>query len=181
MKKFNTTGPCFPDEHYMMPALDRLPGIRELVADGNCFVVHAPRQTGKTTALQALVGEINEKGDMAAIYCTLESLQNRSDPDRTNIAIRDLVADNVEMSPFYQPVSGAPELRSERGGIGLAVRTVLQNVCRAVGKPVVMFFDEADCLVGDALISFLRQLRDEATGRRKYVRLPIARVAPVTA
>ena len=32
MKKFNTTGPCFPDEHYMLPALDRLPGIRELVA-----------------------------------------------------------------------------------------------------------------------------------------------------
>ncbi len=48
MKRFNTTGPCFPDEHYMLPALDRLPGIRELVAGGNYFVVHAPRQTGKT-------------------------------------------------------------------------------------------------------------------------------------
>lgn len=34
MKRFNTTGPCFPDEHYMMPALDRLPGVRELVAGG---------------------------------------------------------------------------------------------------------------------------------------------------
>ena len=54
MRKFNTTGPCFPDEHYMLPALDRLPGIRELVAGGNYFVVHAPRQTGKTTALKAL-------------------------------------------------------------------------------------------------------------------------------
>ena len=48
MKRFNTTGPCFPDEHYMMPALDRLPGVRELVAGGGYFVVHAPRQTGKT-------------------------------------------------------------------------------------------------------------------------------------
>ena len=165
MKKFNTTGPCFPDEHYMMPALDRLPGIRELVADGNYFVVHAPRQSGKTTALKALVREVNNKGDMFALYCTLESLQNRVDPDKTNIAIRDLVADNVEMSPFYQAVPGAPELRSERGGIGLAVRTVLQNVCRAAGKPVVVFFDEADCLVGDALISFLRQLRDGYVNR----------------
>ena len=114
MKRFNTTGPCFPDEHYMMPALDRLPGVRELVAGGDYFVVHAPRQTGKTTALQALVSEINAKGEMFALYCTLESLQNRADPDRTNIAIRDLVADNVEMSPFYQAASGAPELRSER-------------------------------------------------------------------
>ena len=165
-KKFNTTGPCFPDEHYMLPALDRLPGIRGLVADGNYFVVHAPRQTGKTTALQALVSEINEAGDMFAMYCTLESLQNRTDPDKTNIAIRDLVADNAELSPFYAPVHGAPTLREERGGVFLAVRTVLQNVCRAVGKPVAVFFDEADCLVGDALISFLRQLRDGSVNRK---------------
>ena len=166
MRKFNTTGPCFPDEHYMLPALDRLPGIRELVAGGNYFVIHAPRQTGKTTALQALVQEINEKGEMFALYCSLETLQNRSDPEKTNIAIRDLIADNVEMSPFYVPVPNAPELRSDRGGVGLAVRTVLQNVCRASGKKVVVLFDEADCLVGDALISFLRQLRDGYVNRK---------------
>ena len=167
MRKFNTTGPCFPDEHYMLPALDRLPGIRELVAGGNYFVVHAPRQTGKTTALKALVREINEKGEMFAVYCTLETLQNRSDPEKTNIAIRDLIADNVEMSPFYVPVANAPALRSDRGGVGLAVRTVLQNACRALGKTVVVFFDEADCLVGDALISFLRQLRDGYVNRKE--------------
>ena len=166
MRKFNTTGPCFPDEHYMLPALDRLPGIRELVAGGNYFVAHAPRQTGKTTALQALVQELNDKGDMFALYCSLETLQNRSDPEKTNIAIRDLIADNLEMSPFYVPVENAPALRSDRGGIGLAVRTVLQNACRASGKPVVVFFDEADCLVGDALISFLRQLRDGYVNRK---------------
>ena len=167
MKKFNTTGPCFPDEHYMLPALDRLPGIREFVAGGNYFVIHAPRQTGKTTALKALVREINEKGDMFAVYCTLETLQNRSDPEKTNIAIRDLIADNVEMSPFFVPVAKAPALRSDRGGVGLAVRTVLQNACRASGKSVVVFFDETDCLVGDALISFLRQLRDGYVNRKE--------------
>ena len=167
MRKFNTTGPCFPDEHYMLPPLDRLPGVRELVAGGDYFVVHAPRQTGKTTALKALVREINERGDMFALYCTLETLQNRSDPEKTNLAIRDLVADNAEMSKFYKHAPGAPELRSDRGGIGLAVRTVLQNICRAVKKPVVVLFDEADCLVGDALISFLRQLRDGYVNRKE--------------
>ena len=124
-----------------------------------------PRQTGKTTALKALVREINEKGESFALYCSLETLQNRSDPEKTNIAIRDLIADNVEMSPFYVPVPNAPELRSDRGGVGLAVRAVLQNVCRASGKKVVVFFDEADCLIGDALISFLRQLRDGYVNR----------------
>ena len=119
MRKFNTIGPCFPNEHYMLPALDRLPGVRELVTDGKYFVVHAPRQTGKTTALKALGREVNDKGDVFALYCTLESLQNMSEPDKSNVAIRDLIADNAEMSPFYKAVSGAPELRSDRGGIGL--------------------------------------------------------------
>ena len=167
MTRFNTTGPCFPDEHYMLPALDRLPGIRELFAGGSYFVVHAPRQTGKTTALKALVREINEKGDMFAIYCTLETMQGASDPNVSNIAIRDLIADNAEMSPHYSAVPGAPELRSDRGGVGLAIRTVLQNLCRAVEKPAVVFFDESDCLVGNALISFLRQLRDGYVNRKE--------------
>ena len=70
MKKFNTTGLCFPSEHYMLPALDRLPGVRELVAGVDYFVVHPSRQTGKTTALKALVKEINEKDEMYAFYCT---------------------------------------------------------------------------------------------------------------
>ena len=54
-KYFNIAGPCNPERHYMLPALDRLPDIRRLVNQEQYFVVHAPRQTGKTTALKALV------------------------------------------------------------------------------------------------------------------------------
>ena len=79
-KCFNTTGPCNPAEHYMLPALDRLPEVRRLVAMRRYFVVHAPRQTGKTTMLKALAREINDKGEMVALYCTLETLQNARDP-----------------------------------------------------------------------------------------------------
>ena len=83
---FNTAGPCIPAKHYMLPALDRLPGIRRLVNMERYFVIHAPRQTGKTTAVQALVDEINAKGDMVAIYCTLETLQNATDPEKASLA-----------------------------------------------------------------------------------------------
>ena len=72
-KYFNVAGPCFPAKHYMLPALDRMPEIRRLVEQETYFVIHAPRQTGKTTALKALVREINDKGDMVALYCTLET------------------------------------------------------------------------------------------------------------
>ena len=58
-KFFNIAGPCFPDEHYMLPALERLPGMERIVEQKSYFVLHAARQSGKTTALLALVEEIN--------------------------------------------------------------------------------------------------------------------------
>ena len=47
-KFFNVAGPCFPAKHYMLPALDRVPEIRHLIEREMYFVVHAPRQSGKT-------------------------------------------------------------------------------------------------------------------------------------
>ena len=166
MKRFNTTGPCFPDEHYMMPALDRLPGVRELVSGGDYFVVHAPRQTGKTTALQALVSEVNAKGDMFALYCTLESLQNATDVQVANKMIRELILGNARRISSFPREAQIPPAPVDVGQIMLSVRTVLTDICDIVGKPVVVFFDEADCLVGNVLISFLRQLRDGYVNRK---------------
>ena len=166
MKRFNTTGPCFPDEHYMLPALDRLPGIRELVAGGGYFVSHAPRQTGKTTALKAFVREINEKGDMVALYCTLETLQGATDPDKAGLRIAELLHDNY--CAALGEDGGAMFVREAEtpyGGTGIAVRTALRKLSKEAGKPFVVFFDEADCLFGQVLISFLRQLRDGYVNR----------------
>ena len=165
-KYFNTAGPCIPAKHYMLPALDRLPEVRRLVGMERYFVIHAPRQTGKTTALNALVDEINGNGEMVALYCTLETLQNAKDPDKSNLAIRDLILDNYE-SAFPSGNAEAEAVPHDGGGTGLAVRNVLRRLCRRAGKPFVVFFDEADCLAGDVLISFLRQLRDGYVNRAK--------------
>ena len=166
---FNTTGPCIPGEHYMLPALDRLPGIRRLVSRGQYFVIHAPRQTGKTTALKALVREINAKGDMAALYCTLETLQRATDPVRACEAIQALLLFNARQTlPQFFPELPPDVVREESRAYApesLAVRETLTSFCRRVGKPLVVFFDEADCLFGNVLISFLRQLRDGYVNR----------------
>ena len=168
MKRFNTTGPCFPDEHYMLPALDRLPGVRELVSGGDYFVIHAPRQTGKTTALKALAREINENGEMAAVYCSLETVQKMMDVPETAIReIRHLVLRSARMVRELAPLADEiGELGSE-SGISTAIGDALQAMCVKSSKPIVVFFDEADCLVGDALISFLRQLRDGYVNRKE--------------
>ncbi len=50
-RRFNVSGRCRPDEHYMLPPLRRIPTVRSLVDRNAYFVLHAPRQMGKTTSL----------------------------------------------------------------------------------------------------------------------------------
>ncbi|PKN32106.1 MAG: AAA family ATPase, partial [Deltaproteobacteria bacterium HGW-Deltaproteobacteria-20] len=53
-RRFNTTGLCIEGQHYMVPPIPRLPDAPRLIEQGSFFVVHAPRQTGKSTTLRAI-------------------------------------------------------------------------------------------------------------------------------
>ncbi len=69
---FNTTGPCHPEKHYMLPAEERLPDLLGWVEQELYFVIHAARQTGKTTAMIAFAKRLRELG-YAALYVTFEA------------------------------------------------------------------------------------------------------------
>ncbi|MGH3681685.1 MAG: hypothetical protein ACRDT2_15745 [Natronosporangium sp.] len=79
MKYFNTAGPCIPGMHYMLPAEPRLPEARGLVERGNYFVLHAPRQTGKTTTLAELARALTIEGRYAAIRFSCETAEVTGD------------------------------------------------------------------------------------------------------
>ena len=72
MRFFNTAGPVRRDEHYHVPPLERidLEAVLGLVRSGMYFVLHAPRQTGKTSALLALRDLLNggSAGDCRCVY-----------------------------------------------------------------------------------------------------------------
>src|SRR5262249_3347589 len=68
VRYFNTAGPCRPGEHYLVPPEPRLPFARDFIDRSYFFVVHAPRQTGKTTTLQALARSLNSHGWYAAVH-----------------------------------------------------------------------------------------------------------------
>ncbi len=70
MKTFNTAGPAKPDKHYSIPPLSRWDAdeIHRLVAEERYFVLHAPRQTGKTSCLLALMEKLNAEADYTALY-----------------------------------------------------------------------------------------------------------------
>jgi hypothetical protein len=146
----------------MLPALERLPETGRLIEDGAYFVVHAARQSGKTTLLQALTREVNASGRQYALYCSLETLQGIGEIGAGMPAVAAAMRQAVRWS--------APELRqawpeSESSSPTTMIGEILENVCQSLKKPLVLFFDEADCLSGQVLISFLRQLRNGYVNR----------------
>jgi len=160
---FNIAGPCFPDEHYMLPPLERLPGIMRIVEQRGYFVFHAARQSGKTTTLKALVREINGKERMIALYFTVETVQRFTDPKDGIPKIVESMRNAVLRHPLFKdlvrdPNSDIPALRPPSPG--LDVKAFLALLAEKAEIPLVVFFDEVDCLSDDTLITFLRQLRD---------------------
>ncbi|MEG4912789.1 MULTISPECIES: hypothetical protein [unclassified Microcoleus] len=69
---FNTAGPCQADIHYVLPPTLRLPGLERLIAQRNYFVIHAPRQVGKTTAMLALAKQLTDSGQYTAVIVSVE-------------------------------------------------------------------------------------------------------------
>jgi predicted AAA+ superfamily ATPase len=63
----------------MIPVLPRILGVDETILGKYYFVIHAPRQSGKTTYLQYLTEQINLSGHYYALYCSLEALDSISD------------------------------------------------------------------------------------------------------
>ena len=53
-KKFNITGLCIPQKHYIADISAKLDSITAMVANGDYFTINRPRQYGKSTCLEGI-------------------------------------------------------------------------------------------------------------------------------
>ena len=159
---FNTAGPCLVDDHYMIPPGRRLSQARSLIDGKHYFVIHAPRQTGKTTLLRNLSRELTAEGRYAALTVSLESF---TEPDVS--AMLPQVLRQVQMVARHQlPDELQPPPReSFIGDSHVALNNYLSAWSTQLDRPLVIFFDEIDSVPGPVLISILCQLRDGYTSR----------------
>ncbi|WP_129678429.1 AAA family ATPase, partial [Candidatus Chloroploca sp. Khr17] len=161
-RRFNVAGPCKPELHYMLPAAARVLRARRLVADFNYFVIHAPRQTGKTTSMIALAQELTASGAYVAALVSVEvGAAFNHDPGAAELAILNnwRLALNAQMPRDLQPPAW-PEAEP-----GTRIGAALQAWAQAALRPLVLFIDEIDALQNETLISVLRQLRAGYTWR----------------
>jgi hypothetical protein len=165
---FNTAGPVSAEKHYCIPPLDRidLKTILSLIGQKKYFVLHAPRQTGKTSYLLALMEYLNKEGTYTALYTNIENAlaarENVKEGMRTILQglSRDML-DYLE-DPFLK--ERWQNILAESGAFS-AFHQSLTEWSKHNPKPVVLLLDEVDSLVGDTLISLLRQLRSGYTKR----------------
>ncbi|MFN3201330.1 MAG: AAA-like domain-containing protein [Bradymonadia bacterium] len=156
-KRFNTAGPCNGQRHYMLPAVPRLPQLPELIETGAYFVVHAPRQTGKTTLLKHIARQVNAEGEMTAVHFSCEA--GEAAGDDYVAAQRSVIYAMVTASQMTLPEAERPPSEFEEGPETDLLAAFLRAWSASCPKPLVLLFDEIDALRGQSLISVLRQLR----------------------
>ena len=163
MRFFNTEGPVRPDDHYGIPPLERM-DVEELLGlihGKRYFVLHAPRQTGKTSALIALRDLLNSgaAGNFRCVNVNVEVGQvARDDTARGIRAILGSLADSALLLGDDYPAGVWLDVLADMGPEN-ALKGLLIRWCLANPVPLVLLVDEIDSLVGDTLLSVLRQLR----------------------
>ena len=158
---FNTAGPCQPEIHYMLSSVERLPSVERLILQRGYFVIHAPRQTGKTTAMLTLAQQLTSEGQYAALMVSAEVGAAYSQaPEKAEVAI---LRAWFDAATFWLPPELHPPDWSGCSSVGQALKLWAENCSR----PIVLFIDEIDALQDEALVSVLRQLRDGYPRRPK--------------
>ena len=166
MRTFTIAGPVNPKNHYYVPhRLDEALFL-QLIEEQKYFILHAPRQSGKTTAICMFAQQLNATNKYKALYVNVEPAQ--------------IARNNVEkgMDIILRELRGAAQLSLPSDDLlfdyiekalkdlsGSSLKEVLQAWSIASDKPILLFIDEIDSLVGDTLISVLRQLRAGYTNR----------------
>jgi len=163
MKYFNVAGPCIEGKHYMLNATERLHNeLIELIDSEQYYVIHASRQVGKTTLLIDLTNKINKEGKYYALYCSLENAYGITDPE---IGIKSIIGRIKLAVKTFSAVLKKPFIENPETDFSNVLQESLNDFCAELDKPLIIFFDEADCLSEGTLLSFLRQLRNGYVNR----------------
>ena len=164
LRFFNTEGPIERQDHYCVEPLERidLQELLTLIGWEKYFVLHAPRQTGKTSMLVALQDLLNAEGRYRCLHVNIEVAQTvREDVALGMEAILGKIGSTARRILGDSFVDSSKRQILDDYGPHVALSEMLVQWSLASPKPLVLLIDEIDSLMGDTLISVLRQLRSE--------------------
>ena len=136
---FNTAGPNRPEEQYTIDPLTRfdLDEILMLIRQKKYFVLHAPRQTGKTSCMLALRDYLNKHDDYIAVYANVEGGQaSRNDVQSVVKSTVDTLAEEVRLIIKNDTARNVRNSVQDEGKDSM-LSTFLRRLSEALPKPLV--------------------------------------------
>lgn len=165
-RRFNVTGACNPQWHYMVRLDDRVKEMKEDYVDyGSYFVINRGRQYGKTTTLRALAEYLKDEYIILAMDFQTMSTANFADEQtfvRSFIRyIEELVSDE-RMTRGIQ-MEDMQALTALRGEDRISMDELfrgLSRICKTADRKVILMIDEVDSASNNQVfIDFLALLR----------------------
>lgn len=161
---FNTTGACIPSRHYMVNLNARLAKIKELVDNGDYFVINRARQYGKTTTLRALKEYLKNTYNVISLDFQMISFASLETETEFVNVLAEAFCEELEgfaaipkvikhsISQFYADSSKKQYLYN--------FFKALSKLCAKSDKPIVLMIDEVDNASNSQVFTdFLAQLR----------------------
>lgn len=172
-RRFNVTGPCIPQRHYMVKLDDRLKSIKEDYIDyGSYFAINRGRQYGKTTTLRAL--EEYLKDEYLVLSLDFQEIGTKKFADETifSKAFADKLhqsLQNTEAKDKEILLEILANFRTNTFDVGLdELFEYLGSMCERSSLPIVLMIDEVDSASNNQVfIDFLAQLRAKYLKRDK--------------
>ena len=171
MRFFNVTGPMDPEVHYTIPPLSRAPlrRIEELVERQAYFVLHAPRQTGKTTLLGALQEHLNERG-WRCVYASCEDAAAAAGDLRAaaRAILAAIASDAATVLGDDTLWKILPSAFDDIGPLG-GFRQALRRWSEQSGEErLVVLLDEIDVMADPETVRLLNQVRSGFTDHPRH-------------
>lgn len=167
MKRFNLTGVCIPDRHYMVDLSDKIDKItKDYIDQGAYFTINRARQFGKTTLLSALQRRLSDR--YLVIRLSFEGIDDGN--FRDNLSFVNMFCRNI--AKRLTGISADPHLLEEWRSITsdmLAVKKAfdilgdrITALCTSSEKKVLLLIDEVDrCSDNQVFLNFLGMLRSK--------------------
>ena len=174
MKRFNVTGTCFADKHYMVNIDERVQKIKKMVDRGDYFCINRGRQYGKTTTLHFLKKALEAEYTVFSISFEGMDDDSFSSLEKCGQAFFDKLMSQIESGEVTNCEKSSIKVLKKLTGHGLFSERVternlspqISNFVKASERPVVVIIDEVDQAGNhEAFIKFLGLLRDKYLNR----------------
>ena len=141
-KKFNITGTCRPNKHYMADIGNKLASTIELVENNEYFTINRPRQYGKTTMLYTLEAALMKRQDYVVFNISFEGIGDAIFNDE-KVFVGGFVGLLLEQAEFFFP-DLIPILTEKQQAVNNldSLSKAITVILRQTEKKVVVLIDE---------------------------------------